>query len=383
MKLLLPLLAVGLIAGHGPARLNNKISDADFCFYENTKIEEKYGDGYKFDQVLNVSGVDWVFSNFAYGLDNPSHQPSVTRKGLYTNTIWDVSANLNVDALDNEGSPFYSSIYKDEYRSLLNGRPNNLFTYNSVIMSKDYLPAKSIEDITLFTSYSTGSVGIVMMVQPEGEDWKPLYHVADSHFMSHYTGTIDDLIDDGVSNSFAPEETISIDGTSYTRYFDGYCLYEDVKYGNIPNKPFKFAFVLQASANYQFDFVLDGIVVNKKESIKNYLDGILNKDICDNGFDSNLSESFALMNKIMSESDIEYLQSEFHDDGKTSYYNTYKYLNDRIFESENDAILDNGLYLILSSGLESCSGIIVISGLILLSVGAYFLVIRRKTKRQN
>ena len=385
MKLLLPLLAVGLIAGHGPARANrNSISDSAFCFYENEKIEEVYGtdNTYKFDQVLNVSGIDWVFSNVAYGLDNAGHNPSVSHIGLYNNTIWDISHNLNISALDTAGSPFYSSSYKEEYRQLLNGRPNSLFTYNSVIMSKDYLPANSIEDITLFTHCSTGELGVIMMVQPEGEDWKPLYHVADSHFMIHYAGTIDDLIDDGVSNNFSPAESVYLDGAPFTRYFDSYCMYDDAKYSNIPNKPFKFAFVLQASVSYQLDFILDGIMVNKKVAMKNYLNGILDKNICGAGFDENLVQSFKLFDKIADENDIEYLSNEFHDDGATSYYETYKYLYDKINNPEGDnSLSSNGLNLILNGGLNSYYNIVLVVGLGLASIGVYYLILKRKTKQ--
>ena len=394
MKLLLPLLAVGLIAGHGPARMNNSISDADFCFYENNKIEEVYGtdNNYKIDQVLNVSGIDWVFSNFAYGLDNPGHQPTVAHKGLYSNAVWNVDYNLNLIeknysgekmvTIDDEESPFYSSVYKEEYRDLLSSRPNSGFMYNSVIMSKDYLPAKSIEDITLFTHYSTGTLGVIMMIQPEGENWKQLYTISDSHFMSHYAGTIDDLIDDGVSNNFSPAVEVKIDGGDFVRYFDSYCMYEDAKYNNIPDKPFKFAFVLQASANYQFDFILDGIVVNKKEAMKNYLNGILDKNVCGDGFNTNFLQSFKLMDKILSADDLGYLAGEYHDDGATSYYDTYKYLNDKINAEENSSSISNGLNLILNSSADSYK-FIIISGLSLATIAVYYIILKRKSKHQN
>lgn len=190
-SILIPLLALGLFSNGAQTNVKkaaSTISDADICFYENDKVKAVYGeeDVYKYDQVLNVSGIDWVFSNFAYGYDEAAHQ-TIDHKSLYCDYIWKVGHNLTVASLDDSSSPFYSSTYKEEYRELLTNRTQ--FNYQQVIMSKDYLPANSIEDITLFTHYSTGSLGVALMIKPEGGAWTQLYG-SGSNFMSHYAGDV-------------------------------------------------------------------------------------------------------------------------------------------------------------------------------------------------
>ena len=389
MKLLLPLLALGLVSNNVPVKKAalNSISDSYFCFYENDKVADTYAeeDIYKFDQVLNVSGVDWVFSNFAYGLDEKTHQP-IDHKALYCDTIWNQYHNLSLSALSSADSPFYNSAYKNDYEELLlNGQAT--FSYNAVVMSKDYFEPKFIEDITLFTHYSTGELGVDMMIKPEGESWKRLYtYGGASHFMSHYAGTIDDLIDDGVSNNYVPAQTVYIDGGApYTRYFDSYCTYHDDKFSNIPDKPFKFAFVLQASMSYQFDFVLDGIMVNKKNAMKNYLNGILDKTICGTEFNSNFAQSFALMDKVMSETDIEYLSTEYHEDdkGSCSYYDTYTYLNDVLNGSGAINKNANGFINLIANATYKYSTVLLVSGLSFASIIAYYIFIKKRKAKNN
>lgn len=327
----------------GPSETISSVS-----FYENSDVESAFGGieapnvatGYSASVPISLSGNNWIISAGAYGQDRPLNQPSVAGyNSLFMDNIWgDCTAyQLNDSTLTEEG---IFKDYLDDYKSLSdvtdetasrNAGATIKVEHKMAIMSTTTFT--NVTDLAFFWRYTTANIGVIPFYKVAGSNtWQTLY-------WNSVIGQAGETYYPSGEHTYGGEATIvQIDGVDYPRYCDRGFIYNDNAFNNLAGKEVYLAFVVYAGANYYMDMIIDGIIINRKESAMKYLNGLNDKTICSSGVinDENTKKCFELFDRVFEVGDdLEDLggysiDPKFANLREGNYYSQYQYLHDKL-----------------------------------------------------